>query len=150
MKKSHFNKFSVVLHEVETRDNISRHGQSALSLHTEPYHHLGNKMGHHTLLIKRIHPYSIKQTSSTRSNTTRSSAPEPCRSRLWHRVSAVLQTRPHNTWPAIVLYTVATIIWLKQEFCRWLLQHATGFTTCSVTHKNNPQSNAGRIYGRLS
>ena len=38
--------------------------------------------------------------------------------------------RPHPTWPAIVLYTVATGTW---SCCP--LQHATGFATCSVTYR---------------
>ena len=43
---------------------------------------LENKMGHHTLPIKGIHPYSITQTYRTRSNTTLASAPEPYENRL--------------------------------------------------------------------
>ena len=47
-------------------------------------------------------------------------------------MSAALQTRPHNTSPANVRYTVVTETW----WC-WTLQHATGFATCSacVTYK---------------
>ena len=43
------------------------------------------------------------------------------------RVSAALQTRPHNTSPANVRYTVVTETW----WC-WTLRHTTGFTTCSI------------------
>ncbi len=39
-------------------------------------------MGHHTLSIKGIHPYSIAQTYWTRSNTTLASAPEPYKNRF--------------------------------------------------------------------
>ena len=38
---------------------------------------LGNEMGHHTLPIKNVHPYSIKQTHRTRSSPTIPGAPEP-------------------------------------------------------------------------
>ena len=38
---------------------------------------LKNEMGHHTLPIKNVHPYSIKQAHRTRSSTTIAGAPEP-------------------------------------------------------------------------
>ena len=44
---------------------------------------LGNEIGHHTLPIKIIHQYSIKQTHRTRSSTTLASAPEPYSNWLW-------------------------------------------------------------------
>ena len=50
-----------------------------------------------------------------------------------HRVSVVLQTRPHNTLPASVRCTV-----VKETWWCWTLQLATGCTACSVTSKTNP------------
>ena len=45
-----------------------------------------------------------------------------------HRLSAALQARPLTTWPTSVLYTYTAG---TRSCCT--LQHATGFTTCSLT-----------------
>ena len=43
----------------------------------------GNKMGHLTLPMKSMNPYSIKQIRRTRSNTTLAGAPSPYTNGLW-------------------------------------------------------------------
>ena len=45
-------------------------------------------------------------------------------------MSVALQTIPHNTSSANVLYTVVTETW----WC-WTLQHTTGCSTCSATYR---------------
>ena len=105
---------------------------------------LGNEMGHHTLPIKNIQTpsnkpighdlarYSLVRLNRIRTGYGRFKTPIWTRwdCRHQHRVSVVLQTRPHNTLPASVRCTVVRETWR----C-WTLQHETGCTTCSVMSK---------------
>ena len=72
---------------------------------------LENKMGHHTLPIKGMHPYSITQTYRTRSNTTLAGAPEPRKNMLWQMGSCKPNRSPHDQRDLVVLDTAA---------CNWL------------------------------